>query len=49
MPRTRTTTKRPQVENTVGPRLRAARHKAGLTQRQLAGDRYTAAYISARY
>lgn len=47
MPRTRTRTKRPQVENTVGPRLRAARHKAGLTQRQLAGDRYTAAYISA--
>ncbi|MEO8639391.1 MAG: helix-turn-helix domain-containing protein [Chloroflexota bacterium] len=47
MPRTRTKTKRPQVENTVGPRLRAARHKAGLTQRQLAGDRYTAAYISA--
>ncbi|MEX0624925.1 MAG: helix-turn-helix transcriptional regulator [Chloroflexota bacterium] len=47
MPRTRTKTKRPQVENTVGPRLRAARHRAGLTQRQLAGDRYTAAYISA--
>lgn len=47
MPRTRTATKRPRFENTVGPRLRAARHKAGLTQRQLAGDRYTAAYISA--
>jgi tetratricopeptide (TPR) repeat protein len=47
MPRTRTKTKRPRVENTVGPRLRAARHRAGLTQRQLAGDRYTAAYISA--
>jgi len=48
MPRTRaTTTRRPQVENPVGSRLRAARHKAGLTQRQLAGDRYTAAYISA--
>ena len=47
MPRTRTKSKRPQIENTVGPRLRAARHKAGLTQRQLAGDRYTAAYISA--
>ena len=47
MPRTRTATKRPRVENSVGPRLRAARHKAGLTQRQLAGDRYTAAYISA--
>ena len=31
----------------VGPRLRSARQRAGLTQRQLAGDRYTAAYISA--
>jgi transcriptional regulator with XRE-family HTH domain len=47
MPRTRTPTKRPRVENAVGPRLRAARHRAGLTQRQLAGDRYTGAYISA--
>jgi tetratricopeptide (TPR) repeat protein len=47
MPSTRTPTKRPRVENSVGPRLRAARHRAGLTQRQLAGDRYTAAYISA--
>ena len=35
------------MDTAVGPRLRAARHKAGLTQRQLAGDRYTAAYISA--
>jgi transcriptional regulator with XRE-family HTH domain len=47
VPKTRTATKRPRVDTTVGPRLRAARHKAGLTQRQLAGDRYTAAYISA--
>jgi transcriptional regulator with XRE-family HTH domain len=47
MPKTRTPTKRPRVDTAVGPRLRAARHKAGLTQRQLAGDRYTAAYISA--
>lgn len=47
MPKTRTPTKRPRVDTTVGPRLRAARHKAGLTQRQLAGNRYTAAYISA--
>ncbi len=47
MPRTRTGTKRPRVENPVGPRLRAARQRAGLTQRELAGDRYTAAYISA--
>jgi len=47
MPRTRTATTRPRVENPVGPRLRAARLRAGLTQRELAGDRYTAAYISA--
>lgn len=47
MPRTRAPTKRPRVDSTVGPRLRAARHGAGLTQRQLAGDRYTPAYISA--
>ena len=47
MPKTRAATKRPRVDTTVGPRLRAARKKAGLTQRELAGDRYTAAYISA--
>lgn len=47
MPKTRAATKRPRVDTTVGPRLREARHRAGLTQRQLAGDRYTAAYISA--
>lgn len=47
MPTTRAPTKRPRVDSTVGPRLRAARHGAGLTQRQLAGDRYTPAYISA--
>lgn len=47
VPKTRTPTKRPRVDNVVGSRLRAARQKAGLTQRQLAGDRYTAAYISA--
>jgi tetratricopeptide (TPR) repeat protein len=47
MPKTRAPTRRPRVDTTVGPRLRAARHRAGLTQRQLAGDRYTAAYISA--
>jgi tetratricopeptide (TPR) repeat protein len=35
------------VDSAVGSRLREARHRAGLTQRQLAGDRYTAAYISA--
>jgi tetratricopeptide (TPR) repeat protein len=47
MPKTRSATKRPRVDTTVGPRVRAARKKAGLTQRELAGDRYTAAYISA--
>jgi tetratricopeptide (TPR) repeat protein len=47
MAKTRAPTRRPRVDTAVGPRLRAARHRAGLTQRQLAGDRYTAAYISA--
>jgi len=47
MPKTRAATKRARVDTTVGPRLRAARKHAGLTQRQLAGDRYTPAYISA--
>jgi tetratricopeptide (TPR) repeat protein len=47
VPTTRTPTKRPRIEGTVGPRIRVARHRAGLTQRQLAGDRYTASYISA--
>lgn len=31
----------------IGARLRAARVRAGLTQAQVAGERYTAAYISA--
>lgn len=31
----------------IGARLRAARIRAGLSQAQLAGDRYTSAYISA--
>ena len=35
------------VDPTAGRRLKVARLRAGLTQRQLAGDRYTAAYISA--
>ena len=47
MPKAKAPTKRTRVDTTVGPSLRAARHRAGLTQRQLAGDRYTAAYISA--
>jgi tetratricopeptide (TPR) repeat protein len=47
MPRTAATTKRPRLDTAVGSRIREARHRAQLTQRQLAGDRYTAAYISA--
>jgi len=31
----------------IGQRIREARHRAGLTQQQLAGDRYTKAYVSA--
>jgi transcriptional regulator with XRE-family HTH domain len=31
----------------IGARLRAARLKAGLTQQQVAADRYTKAYVSA--
>src|SRR6187549_3585590 len=31
----------------IGGRLKTARLKAGLTQQQLAGDRYTKAYVSA--
>jgi tetratricopeptide (TPR) repeat protein len=36
-----------QLARTIGERIRTARHVAGLTQQQLAGDRYTKAYISA--
>lgn len=31
----------------IGQRIRAARSRAGMTQREVAGDRYTKAYISA--
>ena len=31
----------------IGGRLKPARHRAGLTQQQLAGTRYTKAYVSA--
>jgi transcriptional regulator with XRE-family HTH domain len=31
----------------IGQRIREARHRVGLTQQQLAGDRYTKAYVSA--
>ena len=38
---------RPRVVSGVGVRIKSARLKVGLTQQQLAGDRYTKAYISA--
>lgn len=48
----RTTRRRVIVDDTplaksIGARLRQARLKAGLTQQQLAGERYTKAYVSA--
>lgn len=51
MPRTRTVARPTERDTTlairIGERIREARHRAGLTQQQLAGDRYTKAYISA--
>ncbi len=51
MPRTRTSARATEQDrelaHRIGQRLRDARHRAGLTQQQLAGDRYTKAYISA--
>ena len=51
MPRTRTSTrateKDRELARRIGQRIRDARHRAGLTQQQLAGDRYTKAYVSA--
>jgi transcriptional regulator with XRE-family HTH domain len=44
---TRATTKRDRVSGDLGQRLRRLRLKAGLTQAQLAGGRYTGAYVSA--
>lgn len=35
------------LAHAIGTRIRRARHAAGLTQQQLAGERYTKAYISA--
>jgi tetratricopeptide (TPR) repeat protein len=35
------------VARSIGQRIRAARLRAGMTQREVAGDRYTKAYISA--
>ena len=39
--------RRPRVTGALGGRLRDLRLRAGMTQAQLAGDRYTGAYISA--
>jgi tetratricopeptide (TPR) repeat protein len=51
MPRTRTsaraTDKDRELARRIGHRIREARHRAGLTQQQLAGERYTKAYVSA--
>ena len=52
MPRTKsgaraTTDQDRALAQHIGQRLREARHRAGLTQQQLAGDRYTKAYVSA--
>ena len=44
---TRAPSARARVPGGLGNRLRSLRHKAGLTQAQLAGERYTGAYISA--
>jgi len=35
------------LARSIGGRIREARLKAGLTQQQLAGERYTKAYVSA--
>ena len=51
MPRTkvgvRVAEKDRQLAVRIGQRIRDARHRAGMTQQQLAGDRYTKAYVSA--
>jgi len=43
----RTARQRPRVTGALGGRLRDLRLRAGMTQAQLAGERYTGAYISA--
>ena len=51
MPRTKTVARATEQDaalaRRIGTRIREARHRAGLTQQQLAGDRYTKAYVSA--
>jgi tetratricopeptide (TPR) repeat protein len=51
MPRTKTIARATEQDaalaKRIGARIREARHRSGLTQQQLAGDRYTKAYVSA--
>ena len=51
MPRTKTVARATEhdaaLARQIGARIREARRRAGLTQQQLAGDRYTKAYVSA--
>jgi transcriptional regulator with XRE-family HTH domain len=51
MPRVRTATRDADVDaelaQRIGDRIRDTRRRAGMTQQQLAGERYTKAYISA--
>ncbi len=51
MPRTRVSARPSEQDEAlaqqIGQRLREARKRAGLTQQQLAGERYTKAYVSA--
>ena len=51
MPRTRAAARASEKDRDlarrIGQRLREARQRAGLTQQQLAGERYTKAYVSA--
>ena len=51
MPRTKTTARATESDrelaHRIGQLIREARHRAGLTQQQVAGDRYTKAYVSA--
>jgi transcriptional regulator with XRE-family HTH domain len=51
MPKTRTVARATEQDvalaHQIGQRLRDARKRAGLTQQQLAGERYTKAYVSA--
>lgn len=51
MPRTKTSARATEQDrelaHRIGQRIRESRHRAGLTQQQLAGERYTKAYVSA--